>query len=59
MANMSYCRFENTYRDLIDVEDHFDDENLSASEEAYRIRILQTCKRIVEDFKEELCQQEL
>lgn len=48
MANMSYCRFENTYHDLLDCEDHFGDKpndesgdeySLSESETKYRNKL--------------------
>lgn len=39
MSNMSYCRFENTYRELCDCVEHIEDENLSESEKFYRGRI--------------------
>lgn len=52
MANMAYCRFENTYRDLLDCKDHFDDD-LSPDEMKYRKRILETCKYIVKNYAED------
>jgi hypothetical protein len=41
MSNMSYCRFENTYKDLRDCVEHIEDENLSESEKFYRRRIIE------------------
>lgn len=61
MANMSYCRFENTYHDLLDCEDHFgdtpnddsgEDNALSESETKYRNKLVQLCKRIADDWDE-------
>lgn len=59
MANMSYCRFENTYRDLDDCVDNWNNVN-SDSEKKYRERIFQLAQQIVEmreesldDFEEE------
>lgn len=48
MSNMSYCRFENTYRDLCDCVEHIEDENLSESEKFYRGRIIELSKEIAE-----------
>lgn len=53
MANMSYCRFENTYRDLLDCLVHMDDEDLSADEAKYRNRIIEICKDVAESFNDE------
>jgi len=43
MTNMSYCRFENTYHDLMDCVEHMDDDNLSDSENDYREKLLNLC----------------
>ena len=48
MSNMSYCRFENTYRELCDCVEHIEDENLSESEKFYRRRIIELSKEIAE-----------
>lgn len=55
MANMSYCRFENTVRDLQDcynaMSEEFDGENqneLSPSEESAKKHLIALCKDIVE-----------
>jgi len=45
---MSYCRFENTYRELCDCVEHIEDENLSESEKFYRRRIIELSKEIAE-----------
>jgi hypothetical protein len=47
MSNMSYCRFENTLRDLLDCEEHITDE-LEGSEKEARMRMLGTCRAILE-----------
>ena len=52
MPNMSYCRMENTYADLKDCYDNWDDVN-SSSEKKYQAKILKLCARIVEAFDEE------
>ena len=53
---MSYCRFENTYRDLRDCfrdmsETDFDE--LSETEQEYRNKIVVMCREIGEQFEEE------
>jgi len=50
-SNMSYCRFENTYRDLYDCYDHFDDD-LSKNEFRYRNDMLELCQRIIDSYGE-------
>lgn len=53
MANMSYCRMENTYSDLEDCVDNW--ENVSSdSEKKYRERIFQLAQQIVEMGEESL-----
>ena len=47
MPNMSYCRFENTLRDLIDCRDNWDDvadEDLSSD---YERRSKQRLKKVI------------
>jgi hypothetical protein len=56
MANMSYCRFENTYRDLLDCLSAMN-ERLSESESAYRRRLVDVCKEIIDEY-DESCQAE-
>jgi len=59
MGNMSYCRMENTYRDLLDcfnngdlrhtrVEELEDCDYMSKSEIAYAKEILELAREIVE-----------
>ena len=45
MANMSYCRFENTLRDLQDCDEYIYDE-LSESEHRYRAYLIRLCAEI-------------
>ena len=45
MANMGYCRFENTMNALEDCHEHIDDE-LSDSEEEYKYCLIELCKTI-------------
>jgi len=49
MANMSYCRFENTYKDLLDCSNNIN-EQLSDREHDYRQRLVEICQIIVEDY---------
>ena len=53
MGNMSYCRFENTLRDLLDCEEHFEDELDNDYEIEARKRMLAICKRIAKNYTEE------
>jgi hypothetical protein len=52
MANMSYCRFENTYRDLVDCVTAlegvvYNEERISYSELEYAKRMREWCERFV------------
>lgn len=47
MANMSYCRFRNTYFDLVDCSMNLTSE-LSEIEKEYRDKLIELCKEIVE-----------
>lgn len=53
MPNMSYCRFENTLRDLKDCVDHLDD-CLSESECDYRETLIALCVEIALDYGHEI-----
>jgi len=48
MGNMSYCRFENTYQDLMDCIENWGEEAGNERDERYRIRLLQLMKEMVE-----------
>jgi hypothetical protein len=50
MANMGYCRFQNTLKDLQDCWEHFGDEGLSPEEDKARQRMLELCRSIVESY---------
>lgn len=53
MPNMSYCRFENTFKDLDECYEsiNFEDpDKLSDSEAAYRKRLIDLCGDIWRDF---------
>jgi hypothetical protein len=56
MANMSYCRFENTYNDLYDCYNNINDQ-LSDEEHSYRQRLVEMCQSIIDEY-DESCQQE-
>jgi hypothetical protein len=43
---MSYCRFQNTLRDLRDCDEHLEDEDLSAAEEQARAELIRLCTQI-------------
>lgn len=56
MGNMSYCRFENTFRDLQDCEDALrnkDMKDLSKQEQKFRNYLIELCKEIADDFEVE------
>lgn len=55
MANMSYCRFENTLADLRDCFENWDDakeEDMSTHEQKAKINLLNLCKDIAIDYGE-------
>jgi hypothetical protein len=54
MSNMSYCRFENTYKDLYDCYENLGDEDLSADERVYRTKLVKLCQRIVNEMEDEV-----
>jgi len=54
MSNMSYCRFENTLSDLLECYDNMDDDDLSETEARCRIRLIQTCRNMLEDYEHEI-----
>jgi hypothetical protein len=49
MANMSYCRFVNTYQDLRDCWENMEEE-LSEEEAKYKTRLLNLCKQIADNY---------
>lgn len=51
MANMSYCRFENTYKDMLNCYQALMDndvQDLSKSELKYAVRMMELCESILE-----------
>ena len=53
MANMSYCRFENTVNDLLDCFNHFD-EDVTGPEESARRQMIRLCADIALDYGHEV-----
>lgn len=51
MPNMSYCRFQNTSRDLSDCYENMGD-TLSGEEFAARARVIELARRIVYEYGE-------
>lgn len=49
MANMSYCRFENTYRDLRNCHDHITDP-VSGTEREYRQLLVELCADLLREL---------
>ena len=50
---MSYCRFENTYRDLQDCYRNVN-KSLSKDEAYYREKLLRLCEDILSEYDPEL-----
>lgn len=57
MANMSYCRFENTYRNLKDciesIHDGTDIKDLPDIEKKYALKLRKLCEEYLELVEEE------
>lgn len=53
MSNMSYCRFQNTLRDLRDCYENIDDENLSEEEQSAKEDLILYCYLILKEWREE------
>lgn len=54
MSNMSYCRFENTLKDLKDCYEHMDDDKLSEEEKKARIELIEECRDIYYEYAYEI-----
>jgi hypothetical protein len=55
MANMSYCRFENTYHDLLDCLNNISEEAGNERDERFRIRLIKLMndnKDLIEDLSQ-------
>lgn len=53
MANMSYCRCENTYKDLLEVWQEVEVDDLSESEKRYFGKLVKLCAKIADNYGEE------
>lgn len=53
MANMSYCRFQNTNLDLRDCLENMDDNELSYDENVARWTLIKKCVQIAADYGDE------
>jgi len=49
MANMSYCRFQNTLSDMEDCREHAADEDLSPEESKARRQLVNVCEAFIDD----------
>jgi len=52
VMNMSYCRFENTYNDLVDCLENIEFEAENERDERYRIRMIQLLKENMDLFED-------
>jgi hypothetical protein len=50
MANMSYCRFQNTLSDLRDCYESMDDTDLDEEEAKARKRMIRLCQETARDY---------
>ena len=50
--NMSYCRFENTFNDLIDCFDNIWEEAENERDERYRKQMIQFLKERIDEIEE-------
>jgi len=54
MANMSYCRFENTLSDLEDCYFHMDEvDDLNEREIKARVKLIKLCRNIASDYEDD------
>jgi hypothetical protein len=54
MANMSYCRFENTTSDLKDCYENMDDKEISVEEKTQRQHLIDMCCDIAIEYGHEI-----
>lgn len=50
MANMGYCRFQNTLADLHDCYDRMGNEDLSEAEQKACVELIGLCEMITSDY---------
>lgn len=60
MGNMSYCRFENTYNDLLDCQSALQEDGVAGvieeadeRERPYIKKLIMLCREIIEEFGDE------
>lgn len=53
MANMSYCRFQNTLSDLQDCVDNMENKDLSKDEKRARKAIIELCCNVADWYGSE------
>ena len=53
MGNMSYCRFQNTLRDMNDCLEHAADDDLSIDEQNARTRLVSVCQSFIDEANED------
>jgi hypothetical protein len=53
MGNINYCKYENTYDDLLDCFEYIleGDDDLSESEQRYKEKLIDLCDGIHAEFK--------
>ena len=51
MANMAYCRFQNTVPDLEDCMIHVDDDDLSDEESEARDTLVMLCEDLIAEYE--------
>ena len=54
MGNLSYCRFENTTKDLADCLVFMDETDLTYSEEKFRLALINYCCDIALKYGEDI-----
>ena len=50
MANMSYCKYENTLSDLRDCYETMDDEPGNETEKKCKAKLIELCREIAENY---------
>ena len=52
MSNLSYCRFQNTLKVLLDCQEHIEDGNFSSEEIVAREQLIEVCSEITDLMRE-------
>jgi hypothetical protein len=55
---MSYCKFENTYKDLKDCYKDITSDDLSSDETRYRDKLVELCRDIVDEYDNTFSEEE-